>query len=62
MFYHFTLSDQLSSIELSHNGFEDLVGDGRQHAIVVVQAQSGEDVRQGVRPAIFYDIILGFIW
>jgi hypothetical protein len=48
--YHFTLRDEFSGIKLRDDGFQDFVGDGRQYAVVVVQAQSGEDVGKGVRP------------
>ena len=41
-----SLSDQLSSIELSHHGLEDLVGDAGQNSLVVVLAQRGVNVRK----------------
>ncbi len=43
MVYHLTLGNQFSGIKLCHDSFEDLIGDGWQHAIVVVQAQRFED-------------------
>ena len=48
--YHFTLRDEFSGIELRNDGLQDFVGDGRQHAVVVVKAQSCENVGKGVRP------------
>jgi len=48
--YHFSLCDEFTGIELSNYGLQDFVGDGGQHAIVVIQAQGGENLGQRVRP------------
>ena len=39
-----SLSDQLSSIELSHHGLQDLVGDAGQNSFIVVLTQRGVNV------------------
>ena len=41
-----SLGDQFSSIKASHHGLEDLCNDGRQHALVVVPSDAGEDARK----------------
>ena len=41
-----SLGDQFSSIKASHHGLEDLCSDGRQHALVVVPSDAGEDSRK----------------
>lgn len=46
------LGDELGGVELGHDGLEDLVADGGEHALVVVRAQVLVDLGQGrhVRP------------
>ena len=46
---HLPVSDQLSGVELGHNGLEDLVGDAGQHPLVIVHTQGGVNVGQTVR-------------
>ena len=57
-FYHFTLCNQLSGIKLCHDRFEDFVGDGGQHSIIVVQAQGGEYIRQSVGPFLGMSVLV----
>jgi hypothetical protein len=47
------LGDELRGVELGDDALQDLVHDGRQHALVVVGAQGAVDLREGVdaRPA-----------
>ena len=38
-----SLGDELPGVELGHHGLQDLVGDGGEHTVVVVDAEGGVD-------------------
>jgi len=38
--YHFTLSNQLSSIKLSHDALQDLVANGGENPLIVIQTET----------------------
>jgi hypothetical protein len=38
--HHFTLSDQLCSVKLSHDALQDLVADGGENPLIVIQTET----------------------
>jgi hypothetical protein len=38
--YHFTLSDQLCSVKLGYDALQDLVADGGENPLIVIQTES----------------------